>query len=82
MKRIDGFDAAVTTVFDTFFFKKILDSMLSVFELFVGLTETFFGKLFELFIALWIEVTEAGFLDFDTDAAHLKTVGEWREDLE
>ena len=55
--------------------------MLSVLELFVGKFELIFGEVFELFVALWVKIAEAGFLNFDTDATHLEAVGEWREDL-
>ncbi len=82
MKRINRFDAAVALVFDMFFLEEILDGLAGVVELFVSALEAVFGELLELLVTLWIEIFETGFLDFDTDATHLETVGEWGKDIE
>lgn len=65
-----------------FLFESLLDGFLCGFKLFVGFFEAFSGKFFEFLVALRVNIHETGFFDFDTDAAHLETVGEWREDLE
>ena len=82
VQRIDGFDAAIAAIFDVFLFESLLDGFLCCFELFVGFFEAFSGEFFEFLVALRVNIHETGFFDFDTDAAHLETVGEWREDLE
>ena len=65
-----------------FFFEGIFDGLLGGFEFVVGLFEPAGGEFFELFVAAGIDVFEAGFLNFDTDAAHLETVGERGKYLE
>jgi len=82
VKRINGFDAAITLVFDVLFLEDTFDGSLCVLEFFVGALEAFGGEFLELFVTLWVEIFEASLLDFDTNATHLETVGERRKDIE
>ena len=82
MEGIDRFNAAIAAIFDTFHFKEVFDGMLSVLELFIGELETVFSKFLELFVAFRVKIAEASFLNFDTNASHLETVGEWSKDVE
>ncbi len=81
MERIDGFDAAVATIMNAFFFEEVFDGVLGIFELFVGEFKTILGEFLELFVTLWIKITEAGLLDLDANAPHLETVGKRCKDL-
>ncbi len=82
VQGIDGFDATVAFVLDAFGFESLFDGRLSAFELFVGAFEALFGDVFELVVALAVEIVERGLLDFDANVAHLKTVGKRSEDFE
>lgn len=82
MQRVNRFYATVATVGDTFFFERMLNGLTGVLEFFVGLSEAFGGEVFEIFKTFWIDVTEGSFLDFNTNATHLKTVGKWRKNFE
>ena len=81
MERIDRFDATIAFVLDVFFLKSVFDGFLGGFELLVGFLEAISGKRFKFFIAFRINIHEARFLNFDTDAPHLEAVGEWGEDF-
>ncbi len=82
MEGVDGFDSAGDFGVEFFFFQKVGDFFFDFFERLGGLLVVFFDEVFEVVIALRVDVREGEVGEFDAETTHVEAVGKRGEDFQ
>ncbi len=81
VERVDGLNPAGDFGVEFFLFEEVGDFLFDFFERLGGLFIVFFDEVFEVVIALRVDVRESEVGKFDAEATHIEAVGERSEDF-
>ncbi len=82
MEGIDGFDTARDFEIDFFFRENVADFFFDFFETFCGRFVAGFDKFFQIIIATAVDIAKSDIGELDTEATHIKSVGQGSENFE